>query len=124
MKEVERAVDGDVPVLDGCQWAPVGRTWSQWAASVGDHVAHEGTLLRTARGVFKALLAGSWYYGEKLEDGSVVCSGEAGVWPDSGEPRVEPTEVIIEYADPPSGYPNGCHRLPNGAIRCLCPDDY
>lgn len=43
--------------------------------------------------------------------------------------RVDPSkvgeaEVVFEYADPPEGYPEGCERMADGTIHCVCEEDW
>jgi tetratricopeptide (TPR) repeat protein len=104
----------------GWKWTHLDMTLGEWKDHVGDYVLHSGTVLRTARGVFSAVLIGTSYIGQKREDGTVDRSTEED-WVDP--PWIEQSEVVVEYADPPKTYPSGCYRTPNGAIRCFCNDE-
>lgn len=96
--------------------------WPDWRRTVGGQVTHEGTLLCTRRGVFEAGIMGSFYLGQKRDDGSVEVDPDDWTTVDSESqgPWIAETETILEYADPPGGYRRGCHRLPAGAIECHC----
>lgn len=124
-------VDGDSPLLQGARdllknetggdaphaWVPLNLTWEEWTAKVGGggehYPTHQGTLVRTERGVFACGLVGSCFAGVKRTDGSLE-RPDAMV---SGGFRTD--EVIFEYADPV--YKHGCHRdATTGAIVCKC----
>jgi hypothetical protein len=104
------------------QWTPLNMTLTEWKTHVGDFVLHEGTVLRTGRGVFAAGIEGTCYVGQKREDGTVDRSteGDSANWTDPA--WIEQAEIVIEYADPPEGYQGGCHRTPSGAMHCVCED--
>jgi hypothetical protein len=82
-----------------------------------DPSANERMLLHTDRGVFSVGLEGTFFIGWKRDDGSVDMSSERAR---PKNPCVEAGEVILEFADPPNGYPEGCYRMPSGEIHCEC----
>jgi hypothetical protein len=85
------------------QWTPLNMTLAEWKTNVGDFVLHEGTVLRTGRGVFAAGIEGTCYVGQKREDGTVDHSTEGDPANRTHPAWVEETEVVIEYARSGSG---------------------
>ena len=100
-------------------WHPLNLTFAQWGGRAGGFVTHQGTLLRTERGVFGCGMIGTFLAGHKMPDGSIDRSSA-----DIENAMKAETEVILEYADPDYGK-HGCHRdATTGAIVCKCPDEW
>lgn len=122
-------------VVEGAKysWHPLGLTQNAWQEQLRRRfgnaaifqACHQGTLMRTARGVFAAGMCGSIYVGQKREDGSVqydVRPEESPVGARISENgrQEQFEEVVLEIADPEYGH--GCKRLPDGRIHCECDD--
>lgn len=109
-------------------WFPVGKTLAQWHRSRDGGVVwvtHQGTLMRTQRGVFAAGMIGSIYVGQKNEDGSIrrdlqLHMPPVGAYIDETGHQRPFKEIVIEAADPKYG--GGCRRMPDGSIHCECED--
>lgn len=122
-KEVHRAQSERARALvlehPGLKWMNLCMTLGEWRRKVGTSITHEGTVLRTERGVFCAGLIGSFYIGQKRTDGTLDRSTEED-W--ASWPAIDQAEIVLEYADPLDGYPAGCYRTPEGGIHCVCED--
>lgn len=109
--EVESFLDEQI-ANDGLEWHPVGCTQPQWHERIGGHPLEQGTYVRTARGVFMAGMCGSFYVGQKRDDGTIDTSirfdGDGFGW----------DEVIIEYADA-----RNCQYTRDEAGRIVLPPD-
>jgi hypothetical protein len=96
--EVEAFLKKQVPATT-LEWKSVGVNWHEWFKRVGDYPTEQGTLLRTERGVFMCGMCGSFFVGQKRNDGTLD-NAECGLdWQYSRD------ELILEYADTPGcGY--------------------